>query len=88
MNNYTLEFNGTGEVTEGNFSNDTEAQSWVESVLEQRGYDVDELVSGDWDAAGTNDDDQQCYRMLYWASDSDADNDAGANSICQLCKVG
>lgn len=87
MKSYTIEFNGTGEVAEGQFRNETEAQSWVESVLEQRGYDVDELVSGDWDVAGTNDDDQKCYRMLYWASEADADNDAGEKAICQLCKA-
>lgn len=88
MSSYTIEFNGTGEVSEGQFRNDTEAQAWVESVLEFRGYDVDDVVSGDWDADGQNDDGEQCFRMLYWASENDAENDAGEKSICQLCKVG
>jgi hypothetical protein len=88
MQSYTIEFNRTGEVTEGQFSNDTEAQLWVEAVLDARGYDADELLSGDWDADGTNDDGEQCYRMLFWANESDAENDPGVNAICQLCKVG
>lgn len=88
MISYTIEFNGSGEATEGQFRNDTVAQAWVESVLEARGYDADELVCGDWDADGSNDDGDQCWRMLFWANESDADNDAGSNAICQLCKVG
>ena len=85
---YTIEFNGTGEVSEGQFSNDTEAQSWVESVLESRGHDVDQLVTGDWDADGQNDNGEQCLRMLFWASEADASNDPCANAICKLCKTG
>lgn len=86
MAGYVLEFNGSGEVSEGQFRNDTEAQAWVESVLEARGYDVELLVCGDWDADGKNDDGDQVYRLLYWANEADADADAGANAICQLCK--
>jgi len=85
---YTLEFNGTGVVAEGFFATDTLAQLWAESVLENRGYDPNELVAGNWDADGQNDDGEQCYRMLFWANESDAENDPGANAICQLCKVG
>ena len=88
MQSYTIEFSGTGEVRDGQFSDDTEAQSWVEAVLEAQGYDADELVAGDWDSDGTTDGGEQCYRMLYWANESDSRNDPGANSICQLCKVG
>jgi len=88
MKSYTIEFASSGEVSEGQFSNDTEAQAWVESVLENQGHDASELVSGDWDADGENEDGEQCYRMLFWASESDAINDAGAKAICQLCKVG
>lgn len=88
MSSYTIEFSSTGDVCEGQFSSDTEAQSWVESVLESRGYDADEIVTGDWDADGHNDDGEQCYRMLFWEDGSHAENDPGADSICQLCKVG
>ena len=85
---YTLEFHGTGEVEEGCFGSDIRALLWAESVLENRGYDANELTAGDWDADGTNDDGEQCYRMLFWAREADAENDPGANAICQLCKVG
>ena len=88
MSSYTIEFANSGEVSEGQFSSDAQAQAWVETVLENRGHDASELVSGDWDADGENDEGEQCYRMLYWASESDAENDPGANAICQLCKVG
>lgn len=88
MTSYTIEMNGSGLTSEGNFRNDTEAQAWVESVLEASGYEVDDLVFGDWDADGKNDDGKPCYRMLVWANEADAENDAGESSICQLCKVG
>ncbi len=84
---YTIEFNGTGEVSEGFFANDTEAASWVESVLEARGYDADEIVSGDWDADGQNDDGQQCERMLFWSDEASSENDPGVNAVCKLCVV-
>jgi len=85
---YTLEFNGSGVVAEGFFDSEIRALLWAESVLENLGYDPNELVAGDWDADGENDDGEQCYRMLFWAHESDAENDPGANAICQLCKVG
>jgi hypothetical protein len=87
MQSYVIEFEDGG-ISEGHFENDTQAVAWVESVLEHHGYDPDELVSGDWDADGKNDDGEQCYRMLFWASEEDSENDSGENSICQLCKVG
>ena len=85
MKNYTIEFTETGAVSEGSFSCDTDAERWVETVLENAGHDAEEIVSGDWDADGQNEDGQSCERMLFWASDSDAQNDAGQRSICQLC---
>ena len=60
MKNYTIEFNGTGEVRGGIFANDTDAISWAKHILEARGCDSDEIVSGDWDADGQNDDGQAC----------------------------
>lgn len=87
MKSYTIEFNGTGEVSEGSFPNDNEAQAWVESVMECRGHVASAIVSGDWDANGKNDDGDQCWRMLFWASESDSQNDDGKNAVCQLCKV-
>jgi hypothetical protein len=87
MTSYTIEFIGSGETTESRFNNDIDAQAWAESVLENRGYDVDDIVPGGWDADGKNDDGEQCYRMLFWANESDAESDSGEKSICQLCKV-
>lgn len=89
MKSYTIEFNGSGESCEGHFSNDTEAKSWLKTVLEARGYDVSELFEcPDWDADGTNDDGELCWRLLYWENETDAENDPGVNAICQLCKAG
>ena len=86
MTSYTIEFNGSGEVSEASFSSDSHAIAWVESVLENRGYDVSETVSGDWDSNGESDEGKH-ERMLFWASEADAENDPGANAICQLCVI-
>lgn len=87
MKSYTFEFQD-GDLCEGYFETDADAQAWVESILENRGYDVCDLVEGDWDADGKNDDGEQCYRMLYWATEEDAKDDPGLDAIGQLCKVG
>lgn len=87
MQSYTLEFNGTGEVTEGYFATDAEAESWAESVLENRCYNAGDLFASDWQADGTGDDGETYYRVCYWASEDAAKNDPGVNAICQLCKV-
>ncbi len=87
MKSYTFEFQD-GELCEGYFETDADAQAWVESILEHQGYDINDLVEGDWNADGKNDDGEQCYRMLYWATEEDAEDDPGVNSIGQLCKVG
>lgn len=88
MKSYVLKFAGSGEVCEGYFENDSEAIAFAESVLEFRGHEPSKLVRGGWDADGQNDDGAQCHRMLFWANEDDAENDAGAKSIAQLCKVG
>lgn len=88
MASYTIEFASSGEVSEGQFNSDAQAQAWVETVLENRGYDASELVSSDWGADGENEEGEQCYRMLFWANEADSENDPGANAVCQLCKVG
>ena len=85
MKNYTIEFNGTGEVCRGIFANDTDAISWAKHILEARGCDSDEIVSGDWDADGQNGDGQACERMLFWADVVTSENDPGVNAVCKLC---
>lgn len=81
MKNYVLEFSGSGGLSEGAFGSDAAAISWAESVLERHGYDLDEVVSGDWDADGMDGEE----RMLFWANEEDAANDPGVKSICALC---
>ena len=87
MSSYVLQFSGSGEVCEGHFKQDSEAVAFAESVLEARGYEPSELVRGDWDADGQNDDGEQCYRLLFWENEDDAEDDAGQLAIAQLCKV-
>jgi hypothetical protein len=79
MSNYALEFVGGGQVSEIVADNDTEAISVAAGIL---GDDV--VVADQWDAAGSNDDDEPVERLLFWATEADAKNDHGANAIAQL----
>lgn len=83
MASYVLNF-ANGGTSEGQFSDDQSARSWAVGTMEHHGFDISEIVTGDWDADGYNDDNRPCERMLIWANDSDAENDAGANAIAQL----
>jgi len=83
MNNYVLNF-ANGQTSEAHFDNDTAAESWATDTLENHGYDPSEIVTGDWDANGYNDENQACERMLFWACEADAENDPGANAIASL----
>jgi hypothetical protein len=75
MSSYTIRFT-SGNETEllGTFSNYTEAAIHAEVLLADRGYDADELVTGEW----------QDGRLLIWADESDAANDAGAKALCSV----
>ena len=75
---YTIEFSD-GSVSEGFFSNDADAISWVESI-------VGDGVAGDWEANGQSDSGRH-ERMLFWASEEAAESDPGANAYCQLCVI-
>lgn len=86
MKSYVIEWNGSGEVSENYCDSDVAAECWAEDVLEQMGYDPAESVSGEWEPCGETDDGEQRWRKLYWASEADADNDAGADAIFELCK--
>jgi hypothetical protein len=85
MKSYAIEFNGSGEVCDGDFANEREAKSWAAGVLERRGHQYNTLVFGQWEQAGF-DGDSQRWRMLIWDGQN-AENDNGQNAICQLCKV-
>ena len=83
MKSYVLNF-ANGGTSEAYFDTDAAAQTWVIVTLENHGYDADEIVTGDWDANGYNDENQACERMLFWANEADAENDPGANAIASL----
>jgi hypothetical protein len=75
MSSYTIRFT-SGNETEllGTFSNDTEAAIHAEVLLADRGYDMDELVRGEWERD----------RLLIWENEADAANDAGAKALCSV----
>ena len=75
MSDYTIRFT-SGNETEllGTFPNYTEAAIHAEVLLAERGYDADELVTGEWEQG----------RLLIWENESDAANDAGAKALCSV----
>jgi hypothetical protein len=84
MKSYTLNIAGTGECSEFFADNDTEAEAVAARMLARDGL----VFCDQWDADGVNDDDEPCKRLLIWASEEDAENDAGANSIAQIETIG
>jgi len=75
MIKYTINFTDGGECFDlGVFSNDTEAAIHAERVLANRGYDANELVTGEWEQG----------RLLIWENEADAANDAGAKALCSV----
>ena len=75
MSDYTIRFT-SGNETEllGSFPNDTEAAIHAEVLLASRGYDMDELVTGEWEQG----------RLLIWENETDAEGDAGAKALCSV----
>ena len=75
MSKYTIRFTAGGELEyPGIFSNDTEAAIHAEVLLASRGYDMDELVTGEW----------QDGRLLIWENEADAKDDSGAKALCSV----
>ena len=75
MSYYTIRFTSGNETRDlGRFENDTEAAIDAERVLAQRGYDADELVTGEWEQG----------QLLIWADEADAEGDAGAKALCSV----
>ena len=75
MNSYVINMTSGGECWDlGCFANDTEAAIYAELLLAARGYDADELVTGDW----------QQGRLLFWENEADAENDGGAKALCSI----
>ena len=75
MSDYTIRFT-SGNKTEllGSLANDTEAAIAAELLLAVRGYDANELVHSEWEQG----------RLLIWADEADAKDDAGANALCSV----
>jgi hypothetical protein len=75
MSKYTINFTDGGECFDlGCFANYTEAAIHAEVLLADRGYDMDELVRGEWERD----------RLLIWENEADAANDAGAKALCSV----
>jgi hypothetical protein len=75
MSKYTINFTDGGECFDlGCFANDTEAAIHAELVIERRGFDANELVTGEWEQG----------RLLIWENEADAANDAGAKALCSV----
>jgi len=75
MSDYTIRFT-SGNETEllGTFGIETEAAIAAEIWLAERGFDADELVTGEW----------QNGRLLIWENEADAEGDAGAKALCSV----
>jgi hypothetical protein len=75
MSEYTIRFTSGGEIESlGTMKNDTEAALVAELLLAVRGYDANELVTGEWEQG----------RLLIWENEADAANDAGAKALCSV----
>lgn len=88
MKKYIVEFANLS-VSEEWFNDDYDAQDWVESILEHQGYDLDEIVTSEWQAeplSSMEDDEAQYEQMLFLACEADAENDPGASAICSLSR--
>lgn len=85
MQRYSFYFD-SGLTVESMLENDIEAQGLAETLLEERGYNPDDIVSGNWDSDGYDEFGEPQFRMLFWANEEDAKNDPGVKAICQLCR--
>lgn len=82
MKSYTLEMADGSGLSEGFFETDSDAITWAVSVLEHRGCDAGELVTGDWETRSPD-----SVRKLFWANERTADDDTGVNAIAHLVKT-
>ena len=88
MKPYTLNIAGTGECSEFFAPDDETAEALAVEMLSVIYHRDNVTVCDQWDANGVNDDDEPCKRLLIWASEEDAENDAGAKSIAQIETIG
>lgn len=82
---YAWEFDG-GAISEfASIDNLNDAKLAVEGILSQ--WDIDDPVWAEHaEDDGTNEDGEQCWRLLCWPNE--ADSDSGSNAIGQLTWVG
>jgi hypothetical protein len=83
MTTYTLNFAGSGAVSEILADSDTQAIQTAESILESHGYDSPAWAD-QWDADGANDDGVDMERLLCWATEEDSIDDPGVRAIAYL----
>lgn len=83
MKSYVLSLADSGATSEIYADSDDAAIDQASSIL-----GGDPVVADQWDDDGQNDDDEPCKRILFWADEESAENDAGAKSIAQLSTVG
>jgi hypothetical protein len=74
--------NHNGPDSQQVFENLDSAEAYVERV-----YGSDVIYQDDWDCDGYDDKDREISRKLVWASEEDADNDSGQNSLCEIRRV-
>lgn len=91
MSIYKLQFNGDSEMGEiFECETDAGAIDMAEDYIETVMHPAETCClcwGGAWDADGVNEDGFPCERLLVWASEEDAENDAGEKALAQLTVV-
>jgi hypothetical protein len=92
MTAYYLSLNECGSISELVANDDRDAISQVTKILGYRSmilgtHDDETIVEGDdWCSDGVNDDGEPQERILFWASEEDAENDSGSKAIASLSR--
>ena len=80
---YVLNIASGGQTHEFAADNDYDAELQAITILADIGH-IAPTVADDWTGDGYNDDGQLCERLLFWADDDAAENDAGESAIAEL----
>lgn len=83
MKRYVLSYSGSGATSEIYANSDADAIRQAATLV-----GGEPVVCDQWDADGSNGDDEPCKRLLIWADEGSSENDDGANAIAQLLTVG
>lgn len=84
---HTLNMAGSGQVDEFFADSESQAIKTAKDMLADRGFDAP-VFCDDWDALGSNDEDEPMKRMLVWACEEDSENDDGGHAIAELQTIG